>query len=200
MSTRPGPWSTEAFDTSVLHNSYDQFLSLRTASNVASGMSLAACIMIFVVYIYMLIYHRNEANRVSLRCVFVCSFFEILIALMSILMSRFRASTRFCSVADLIVEFSNITSAALLTMVGLNLVLIFVINVNRRDLLERFYYPAVVVYAFTGIAMSIRDQVDLNDSEGYLSLSCWYFIYIEDRNYSGISWVGIIIYLNYNNL
>jgi hypothetical protein len=195
MSTRPDPWSREAFDTSILNNDYDQFLSLRLASDVTSGMSLAACIMIFLVYIYMLLYHRNEANRVSLRVVFVCSFFEILIALMNILMADVSASTRFCSVAELIVEFSNVTSAALLTMVGFNLVLIFVINVSRRDLLERFYYPAVVLYAFTGIAMSIRDQVVLDDSQEYLLLSCWYVTYIEDRNYSGMSWVGTITYI-----
>ncbi|KAL9544746.1 hypothetical protein PS6_008597 [Mucor atramentarius] len=140
----------------------------------------------------MLIYHRKQANRVSLRVA------DLLNAALNICITSQRGDSQFCRASGIIIEFANIWSATLLTLVGLNLVLIFVINVKRRDLLEKFYYPCAVVYTFAGVAVPIHQQMGTN-SRSFEHYSCWYLKYVEDRTNNVMPWMwcyGFIFFVN----
>lgn len=88
----------------------------------------------------------NSANRVSLRCVFLFSLEDVINDILYITMAFIRDDNRFCTPAGVIVQFSDVLSATLLTLVRLNLLLVFVNIVPRKDLLERFYYPIALIY------------------------------------------------------
>jgi hypothetical protein len=94
----------------------------------------------------MFIHHREKANRVSLRCAFFCSLADVTNDILYITMTLIRGGSRLCTPAGVIVQFSNIFCATFLTLVGLNLLLVFVINAPRKDLLEKFYYPITIAY------------------------------------------------------
>jgi hypothetical protein len=181
-------WDENAFQTGIFKYTYAQFLSLRTTAVATSAISLTSSALIMIVYIYMFIYHRKQANRVSLRCVFLCCLADTLSAILNIIITGQRGNTNFCKAAGVTIKFSTMMSATLLTLVGLNLVLIFVLNVNRRDLLEKFYYPCAVLYAIIGVVIPLYTQVT-GDTSNYDQFSCWYLTYIEDRSYSTFSWV-----------
>jgi hypothetical protein len=96
--------------------------------------------------------------------------------------------TIFCRVTGVIIGSTNIMSTSLLTVVGLNLVLIFVFKVEQTHLLERFYYPAAVVYTVIGTVGPIYQEVT-ETPLGMDQYSCWYYMNIEDRTHSIFSWV-----------
>jgi hypothetical protein len=96
--------------------------------------------------------------------------------------------TIFCRVTGVIIGSTNIMSTSLLTVVGLNLVLIFVFKVEQTHLLERFYYPAAVIYTMIGTIGPIYQEVTETPSD-MDQYSCWYYMNIEDRTHSIFSWV-----------
>lgn len=189
MVTFSPTWDEHAFETSVFKYTIKEFVALRQVALALSSLSLVFSTLIIAVYIYMLMYHRKQANRVSLRCVFLCSVADLLNATLSICITSQRGDSQFCRASSVIIEFANIWSATLLTLVGLNLVLIFVINVKRRDLLEKFYYPCAVAYSFAGVAVPIHQQVKTN-SRPFERYSCWYLKYVEDRTNNIMPWVS----------
>ncbi|KAI9483016.1 MAG: hypothetical protein EXX96DRAFT_556540 [Benjaminiella poitrasii] len=192
-------WDQHSFETSVFKYTRQEFFTLKRTTVVTAAISLYSAVLIIVIYIYMLIYHRSKANRVSLRCVFMCTLSDAVNAIMNISMTNQRGDTQFCRAAGIILEFSNILSASLLTLVGLNLVLIFVINIKRKDLLEKFYYPSAVLYTLIGISIPIYEEVTRYFPTKYSRLSCWYLRYIEDRTNNIFSWMwfyGFIFFIN----
>ncbi|GAN07384.1 hypothetical protein MAM1_0159d06881 [Mucor ambiguus] len=198
MVTFAPTWGEHALETDVFKYTIKEFVALRQVTLALSSLSLVFSTLIIAVYIYMLMYHRKQANRVSLRCVFLCSVADLLNATLSICITNQRGDSQFCRASSVIIEFANIWSATLLTLVGLNLVLIFVVNVKRRDLLEKLYYPCAVAYTFAGVAMPIHQQAtkNLRPFEHY---SCWYLKYVEDRTNNIMPWMwyyGFIFFVN----
>lgn len=183
-------WDEHAFETSVFKYTAKEFITLRKVSLILSSLSLTCSILIIIFYIYMLMYHRKQANRVSLRCVFMCSVADLLNAALSICITSQKGDSQFCRASNVIIEFANIWSATLLTLVGLNLVLIFVINVKRSDLLEKFYYPCAFLYTFIGVSVRINQQVH-TDSISFEWYSCWYLKYVEDCTNNIMPWVRL---------
>lgn len=183
------PWDEHYYETETFKYTYNQFSTLRITTLATSIISLTSSSMIMMAYTYMFIYHRKEANRVSLRCVFLCCLADALNAIWNIVIVGVRGGTSFCQAASILIEFSNVLNASLLTLVGINLFLIFVINVNRRDLLEKFYYPSVMIYALVAESVSIyTETISQSQNEDY---SCWYQIYIADRTQDTFGWVTI---------
>lgn len=191
------PWDEHFYETEKFKYTYNQFSSLRVTTLATSIISLMSSSMIMMAYTYMFIYHRKEANRVSLRCVFLCCLADALNAIWNLVIVGVQGGTAFCQAASILIEFSNVLNASLLTLVGINLFLIFVINVNRRDLLEKFYYPSVVVYALVAESVSIyTETISQSQNEEY---SCWYQIYIADRTEDTFGWMwfyGFIFFVN----
>lgn len=192
------PWDEHSFETEIFKYSYGQFRSLRLAALSTSIISLTSSSMIMIAYTYMFIYHRKEANRVSLRCVFLCCLADALNAIWNIIIVGIKGGTKFCQAASILIEFSNVLNATLLTLVGINLFLIFVINVNRRDLLEKFYYPSIIIYAMVAESVSIyTETISKAPNDQY---SCWYQIYIADRTHDTFSWVKSFFFFSYLKL
>ncbi|KAK4509633.1 uncharacterized protein ATC70_006935 [Mucor velutinosus] len=199
MVTFATTWDEHAFQTSVFKYTVKEFVALRQVTLALSSLSLVFSTMIIAVYIYMLMRHRKQANRVSLRCVFLCSVADLLNATLSICITSQKGDSQFCRASSVIIEFANIWSATLLTLVGLNLVLVFVVNVKRRDLLEKFYYPCAVAYTFAGVAVPIQQQVETN-SRSFEHYSCWYLKYVEDRTNNIMPWMWCYAFIFFVNI
>lgn len=167
-----------------------QFQSLRAVDLAISSISLASSTLVIFAYLYMFIYHRKQANRVSLRCAFLCCIADVVNDIINILLTDVIGDSDFCRASGVIIDFANIFNSALLTLVGLNLFLIFVVNVNRKDLLERFYYPGAIIYSIVGIVVLIYFQTTYNTTTLYSHTNCWYLTYIVDRTSNTISWVS----------
>lgn len=183
------PWNEHLCETEKFKYTYDQFTSLRVTTFATSIVSLLSSSMIMIAYTYMFIYHRKEANRVSLRCVFLCCLADALNAIWNLVIVGVQGGTAFCRAASILIELSVVLNASLLTLVGVNLFLIFVVNVKRRDLLEKFYYPAVVIYALVAESVSIYTETISRSNKG--EYSCWYQIYIADRTEDTFGWVTL---------
>ncbi|KAI8381531.1 uncharacterized protein BYT42DRAFT_613303 [Radiomyces spectabilis] len=153
---------------------HQSFIALMSASIVASVISLIGAGLAILGYGYLWFYHRQPANRVSLRCVFLASVMNVLKGMFDIANVLSVGDTVYCHAGAVIVLFLKITSAALLAVVGLNLVLIFVINVKRSDLLELFYYPGILLYSFVTIVVPIYLESRIGSSNGN-EYVCWYY-------------------------
>ncbi|KAI7907801.1 uncharacterized protein BX663DRAFT_547475 [Cokeromyces recurvatus] len=194
-------WNQYTLETSVFKYSIKEFIALQTTSLITSSISLIASILIISIYIYMLKYYRREANRVSLRCVFMCSLLDILDAIINIIITNQFSNSPFCKAADIVIGFLNILSASLLTLVGLNLVLVFVISIKRRDLLEKFYYPSAIIYASIGISLSVYKEASKKSAIKYDdNLSCLYLIYVESRLNQFDKWMCFYAFIFFVNI
>ncbi|KAI8887108.1 hypothetical protein K501DRAFT_269079 [Backusella circina FSU 941] len=192
--------NSKIYETSVFKYNYEQLVSLGDATFVLSVLSLISSALIILFYIYMLLRHKKRANRVSLRCVFLCSIADTLTAIMNIAIVFQKGDSRFCRAASVITVNTNIWSATLLTIVGLNLMLIFVLNVNRKDLLERFYYLAAVIYTTAGTIVPLYQEVTKKSTSELDQLRCWYWSYIEDRTDNMLSWMWYYSFLFFVNV
>jgi hypothetical protein len=182
-------WNDNYLATDVFQYTFDEFRSLRGANFGVTLISLASSTAVVIAYIYMFFCHRKEANRVSLRCVFLCCLSDTVNSVLNLVLIRIRGESSFCQAASILIEFSNVWTASLLTLVGINLVLIFVVNVKRRDLLEKFYFVSVLVYSLIAESASIYTEITVTDQSSLIGTSCWYHIYIADRTLNLFSWV-----------
>lgn len=164
-----------------------EFYSLQQANIAASSISLVASTCVVFTYIYMLIYHRKKANRVSLRCVFMCSISEAVSSVIGIVVTT--DIVYYCHAAYIVLGFTSIFSSAALTIVGVNLILVFVINVKRRDILERFYYPIIVIFSLVGSLAPIYREITVSStSKG--EYTCWHIAYFLVRARSSFPYVS----------
>lgn len=165
-------------------------LNIRHATIATSSISLFSSALIIIVYTYMIVHHREKANRVSLRCVFLCCLSNVINVIPYLVMALIRGDNPFCTPAGVIVQFTNILSATLLTLVGINLLLVFVINVPRKNLLERFYYPTALVYSIGSIILPAYTVIT-DPSQFEEQLNCWFMYDIAYRQFETIAWVKL---------
>lgn len=138
---------------------HDQFLTLRKATIATSMIALTASVIVVASFLYLWWRDRKRANRISLRCVVIACAANGVDSIMNLSMSFVQGPQLFCRAGGLISNISRLISASFLAIVGINLVLIFVINVKRRDLLEYFYYPCAFFYVLVCSAVSIYKVV-----------------------------------------
>lgn len=169
--------------------SIPQFIQLRQTIVALTVISLVASVLTVFVYVYMLIFHRAKANRVSLRCVFFACVTDIVYSIFTIVRTVQSGYTPFCKTAAVIVHFLNLLRSSLLALVGINLVLIFVYGVKRTDLLERFYYPFAILYSIIGTCVPIYEQISSNRNMSSRH-RCWNIEYYEHRTIDTFSWVN----------
>jgi hypothetical protein len=133
----------------------EQFLTLRRATIATSTIALVASLIVLSSFLYLWLMDRKRANRISLRCVVIACTANGVDSIMNLSMSFVEGPQSFCRAGGIISNISRLTSASFLAIVGINLVLIFVINVKRRDLLEYFYYPSVFLYVLVCTVVSV---------------------------------------------
>lgn len=149
-----------------------QFLSLRQATIATSIIALAASVIVLSSFFYLWLVDRKRANRISLRCVVIACAANGVDSIMNLSMSFVEGPTSFCRAGGIISNISRLISASFLAIVGINLVLIFVINVKRRDLLEYFYYPSVLIYVLVCTVVSVYKAVT-TDHSNKVHDTCW---------------------------
>lgn len=160
---------------------------------IASSISIFACVLIILSYIYLNAYHSSKANRVSLRCVFLASIMNLINSLCNVLILLQSSNTTLCKVSSTVTMFSRVMGAAFLTIVGVNLVLVFVFNVAyTAKQLEWMYYPGTLLF---GIITAIVPIVDLfenhNEIEYAHYYTCYYYTYYHRLfDTSDLLWVS----------
>jgi hypothetical protein len=151
---------------------HDQFLTLRKATIATSMIALTASVIVVTSFLYLWWMDRKRANRISLRCVVIACAANGVDSIMNLSMSFVQGPQLFCRAGGLISNISRLISASFLAIVGINLVLIFVINVKRRDLLEYFYYPCALFYVSVCSAVSIY-KVVVAETITHSHDTCW---------------------------
>ncbi|CAO3577359.1 unnamed protein product [Absidia cylindrospora] len=174
-------------ETDFLLYTREQFLTLRRATIATSIIALVASLIVLSSFLYLWLMDRKRANRISLRCVVIACAANGVDSIMNLSMSFVEGPQSFCRAGGIISNISRLTSASFLAIVGINLVLIFVINVKRRDLLEYFYYPSVILYVLVCTVVSVYKAVTA-DNVPQPHDTCWYLTYIIQRSYAIFSW------------
>lgn len=164
------------------------------AAVITSSISIFSCILIILSYIYLKTYHSNKANRVSLRCVFLASIMNLINSTFNIFTLLQCGNTTLCKASSVVTMFSRVMGAAFLTIVGINLVLVFVFNVAyTANQLERIYYPGTLLF---GLITAILPIVDLfknhNEKTEYSHYySCYHYTYYHRLfDKSDLLWVS----------
>ena len=149
-----------------------QFEALYKITIVATSISLLASILVVVFYALLMHYERKKADRVSLRCVALGTLFNIIDILLDIGSSAGRPPQALCRAIGIIVDFTDVLNAGFLSIIGINLFLVFVIKINRTKRLEWIYYPSIVLYSTMAVIGPIiqeaRNTVPYNPAFG-----CW---------------------------
>jgi len=111
------------------------------------------------------------------------SIFDIIIALIY-------GDTSLCRASAIVAMFTRVMSAVFLALVGINLVLVFVCNIQTSaNRLEYIYYPSAFLYGLVTIVVPIVESSDdmlstRND------LRCYYFVhYYQFFGHSSLLWV-----------
>ncbi|KAI8391445.1 uncharacterized protein BYT42DRAFT_610676 [Radiomyces spectabilis] len=174
--------------TPVFQYTDAQFHALRLTSIIVSGIALSCAVTSMTTYIYMLIYEKKRANRVSLRCVMLSILAFIPNAIMNLIAVVVPQNSRFCRVWEILGSFLSVASAAFLGLVGLNLVLVFVIGVKQPERLEWFYYPGVLIYCMIPTVVGIEDVYKVLSTNQY-NHQCWYYTNYIGRSYADLAWI-----------
>ncbi|KAG2235736.1 hypothetical protein BDF21DRAFT_452187 [Thamnidium elegans] len=168
------------------------------AAIITSSISIFACILIILSYIYLKAYHPNKANRVSLRCVFLASIMNLINSIFNIFILLQSGNTTLCKASSTVTMFSRVMGDAFLTIVGINLVLVFVFNVAyTANQLEWIYYPGTLIF---GLLTSIVPIVDLFRSHGRTDYAhyytCYYYTYYHRLfDESDLLWIWFYTFL-----
>lgn len=169
---------------------YEQYRQLIKAAVATSSISLISSFLIAIAFIYLQLKHPERANRISLRCVFCASIMNLIYNVFNLGIMLTYGDTVFCKVSSIVNLFSQTMSGAFLTLVGINLVLVFVLNVHyTARQLERFYYPGAFIYGLVAISVPISQIYD--DGYSDQNYRCYYFVsYYQVFGHTNIFWVS----------
>ncbi|KAG2197620.1 hypothetical protein INT47_006683 [Mucor saturninus] len=156
------------------------FPEMVTATIVSSVISIVATIAIIAAYIYVRLNNPGKADRVSLRCVFLSSLMNLINSIFDICTILKDGDTAFCRATSIITLFTRIMGVIFLTLVGINLILVFVFKVktNVREL-ESIYYCVAVLYGLVTISVPISLQSHEKADEIVKNYRCYYYIYYD---------------------
>ncbi|KAI8379445.1 uncharacterized protein BYT42DRAFT_327120 [Radiomyces spectabilis] len=192
MTNSTDAWDEYTYQTPVFRFAYHQFLSLKKVNIALSILSVVGSALIIVAFLYLFFRERKRTNRISLRCVFFCAIADTLNAMLDIVIINYRGNTEICRTSGVIIIFTKIISAALLAIVGINFVLIFVLNIKQRDRLEYYYYAGTLVYSTVTLIFPIIAAVRNDNPTQLDNFTCWYLVYINDRTHNYWSWVKLM--------
>ncbi|KAI7907234.1 uncharacterized protein BX663DRAFT_495279, partial [Cokeromyces recurvatus] len=166
-----------------------QYQALMKLVLVTSSISLFSSFAVVFSYLYLRISHPDKANRVSLHCVFFATFMDLLNTVFSIIIILIYGDTAICRTSIIFIMFSRIMSTNLLTIVGVNLVLVFVFHIScPAHKLERTYYLFAFIYALITLIIPIVKEA--NDSFSSEHLQCYYFIQYYRFGFGNLLWMS----------
>ncbi|KAI8889657.1 hypothetical protein K501DRAFT_315097 [Backusella circina FSU 941] len=166
-----------------------QYLVLVNATIIASAISMFCSALISIAYICLQVSEPSKSGRISLRCVFIASIADSINAIFDIMSVLRHGDDALCRSSSIIKILTRVTSSSLLMMVGVNLVIVFVLNVKTSYKFEVIYYLVVVVYALVTISIPIREAV-LEPLTPDSHNRCWYYVnFYQIYGHSHILWM-----------
>ena len=129
-----------------------QYFKLMTTTLICCSLSLVASFVTVVTYAYLRLTYRQRADRVSLRCVLFAAIADMIASTMSITTVLIPDTSKHCLPAAVVFMFFAVVAAGFLTTIGVNLVIIFVLNIKYSTLrLRIIYYITITVYSLLSI-------------------------------------------------
>ncbi|KAG2223372.1 hypothetical protein INT45_002867 [Circinella minor] len=172
-----------------------QYYSLRTATLVCSSISLVASFVTIVTYVYLRSTYRQRADRVSLRCVLFAALADMTASIMSISIVLLPDSSKHCLPTAIVFMFFAVVAAGFLTMIGVNLVIIFVLNIKYSTLrLQIIYFITVSIYSL----LSIIGPIYITEHPCALpedDATCWFALYFESSRCGDSIWIFFYSFL-----
>ena len=163
----PSTWRAQSFSYTD-----SQLDDIERAIVVMSALSLACSLAVAVFYAFFLYYERRKTDRVSLRCVALATVVNVADSALGIV-SGVRSDTPvYCRGIGFVIDFTDVFNACLLSIIGINLVLIFVIQIKFHERLEWFYYPGAFVYSVAAMIFPIVQETEHISSE-HQRFNCW---------------------------
>ncbi|KAI9486683.1 MAG: hypothetical protein EXX96DRAFT_604784 [Benjaminiella poitrasii] len=156
---------------------------------IASVFSFISNIGVLLIHGITSYYRPIIVNRLSLRMIVLSCLFNLIYCVCQLVTDTIKAKSRHCYALAYVLVSSDTMSCMCLTMVGLNLVMIFVLKKSRTLKLELFYYFLVAV---SGILVSIIPRFfgPTPDPETTLkNATCWYFYYFDGRITRVFNWL-----------
>ncbi|KAI8100079.1 uncharacterized protein BX664DRAFT_368908 [Halteromyces radiatus] len=163
---------------------HEEFSQLRIARQSAAAASVVFTMIAILLFLYLVLYHRSKVNRMSLRCAMFCCLANFVENVFFIIMINTRGDTVFCSVAGFVIDYLAILSATLLTLIGINLVLIYVVKIRKQHVVEYYYYPCALFYSACGLIGPAIDRYHIPKPANTKPLhtdTCWYIVIVNHR-------------------
>lgn len=142
------------FDDRILY-SYNCFNILRTITVICAFVSIVACLTTIIVYLLLRWLYKAKASRVSLRCVILSIIATMLSAIFDIVSVHISEASSPCFYIAVVNQYCTVASTAFLTLIGVNLLVVFVFHLKHKKYLEHVYYTAALLYSLGSLAMPI---------------------------------------------
>lgn len=173
------------------HFTKEQFAEVKTTRVACGSISLAFDTIAFVVFLYLVTYHRSRVNRPSLRLAAFSCLANLIDNLCYIIMIKIDGPSKFCTALQYISNFMIVLGVTLLALIGINLVLVYVVNFRFPRVLEYIYYPYALIYSGCGLIGPIiqgyvGDSLSSNDNDD----SCWYINSVQTRYHAQLNFVN----------
>lgn len=146
------------------------------AGTTAGILSLVTNVMVIVVHFTILYYRPAAVNRVSLRLIVYATFWDSLYCSAQMAIQYLQSGNQSCRAVIYLNVCSELISTLALTMIGVNLVMVFLVHVSQPQKYEKYYYFVTIL--LTAICMippaTVWRTTDLNSAWTcwYLSLTC----------------------------
>ncbi|ORZ25362.1 hypothetical protein BCR42DRAFT_463975 [Absidia repens] len=162
--------------------SSEEFYRLQKARLATALISLSFDFIAISVFIYLVIYYRAQVNRPSIRLAVFCCLANFLESVLFVVMIKVEGPSLFCLGFSLTSQYLAVLGVTLLAIIGINLVLVYVVNVRRRHILEYYYYPLSILYSAFGIIGPILQHfINKKRNLFHAHETCWYISVIKSR-------------------
>ncbi|CAO3578018.1 unnamed protein product [Absidia cylindrospora] len=160
----------------------EEFYRLQRARFSTALISLSFDFIAISVFIYLIIYYRAQVNRPSIRLAAFCCLANFLESVLFVAMIKVEGPSLFCLGFSLTSQYLAVLGVTLLAIIGINLVLVYVVNVRRRHILEYYYYPLSLLYSAFGIIGPILQHfANKKRNLFHVHETCWYITIIKSR-------------------
>jgi hypothetical protein len=180
-------------DSGSIIYTLSRYRALLHATVATSAISILCSLLIIVIYLYFRMNSTSKANRLSLRCVFSASLMNLINAMFDIVIVLLYGDTAICRASTVITMFTRVMSASFLALVGLNLVLVFVLDVpTSTKATEWYYYIGAIVYGVATISVPIYEEAQDTFSAN-LTYNCYYYVHFHQmKGQNTLLWVTIL--------
>ncbi|ORY97269.1 hypothetical protein BCR43DRAFT_545392 [Syncephalastrum racemosum] len=142
--------------------------------------------MVIIVHFTVLYYRPATVNRVSLRLIVFATVWDTTYCGIQMAIQYVMSGNQLCRVLIFINVASELISTLALTMIGVNLVMVFIVHVSRPKKYEKYYYFTTVLIAIICVIppATVWRAKSLNRE-----WTCWYQYYYVSRLTSEDQWL-----------